>query len=180
MSNYTLYHSETSTLLNVVIRTGSFSEIMQYEFKENISEYKIQKVYESLTDAQKDNISRHKSGFKQFVRAILIAYPIVTTNSITYRSRSDEGKRYISRIAPHVNMIPTEALRNYIASGTLSAAKYKRLIDDSPTKVIVESEKLVYIHLGEFILVSSMEMAVREKGAAERYIYVMFATKTTN
>lgn len=178
MSNYTLKHTENSTLLNAVIKTGNFSEIMQYEFKEIISDYKIEKVFETLNDAQKENIGRNKLGFKQFVRAILIAYPTVTTPSETHRSRGDEGKRYISRVAPHVNMKPTVALRNYVSSGTLSAVKYKRMIDDSPTKIVVEEEKLVYIHLGEFVLVSGTEVAVRGKGASERYIYAMFATKT--
>lgn len=178
MTNYTLSHTEATTLLSAVIKKGSFSEIMQYEFKDVLTANKIEKIFDSLSDAQKENINRHKSGFKQFVRAILVAYPSLTTSSEKSISRSDEAKRYISRVAPHVDMTPTAALRNYVALGTLSAAKYKRMIGDSPNKVVVEKEKLVYIHLGEFVLVSSTDPVVHGKDVGERYIYAMFAIKT--
>lgn len=177
MSNYTLNHTSTTTQINTNIVSGGFSELIQYEFKEPLSEYKVQKVYDSLTDTQRDNVSRHKTGFKQFVRAILLAYPAVATDSAqVHKTRSDEAKRYISRVSPHVGLSPTEGLRGYITGGTLSKKKYNHLFASSPGLTTVTDENLVYVKLGEVIMVSGTAPVSREKGLPEMYIYAIIST----
>lgn len=174
MTNYTLAHTETTTRVDASISKGGFNEIIQFEFKQQISDYKIQKVYDSLTDHQKDAVGKHKTGFKQFIRAIALAYPSTAGIGITPVSRSDEAKRYISRLAPFVDMSPSDALNSYFTSGTIHKKKYQSMIANHPDKVVIEDEKLVYVKLNGFVLVAGTEPVVREKEAPALYIYAMF------
>lgn len=178
MTNYTTSHTESNTLVSTQITKGGFSETIQFEFKRPISAYQIRKVFDGLTKHQQDALARHKTGFKQFIRAIMLAYPVerAPNNEKQLNPRADEAKRYISRISSHVDMSSSDAVRNYLTSGTVSKKKYDNMIGNHPDKVVVEDEKLVYIRMNGFTIVSGTDSILRAKGAKPLYIYAVFST----
>ena len=175
MTNYTLNHVNGNTQLTCKIKINGFTESIQYEFKELLTETEVLKVYNLLTDTQKSNLTRNKRAFKQFIRSILIFYPNLNELKTGARtSRTDEAKRYVSRIAPHVNISSVVALTGYLTSGTIDEAKYNRLFGTSTNTVRVESEKLIYIESDDLITVSSISPTSFGKDDKPLYIYVIF------
>lgn len=179
MCTYTLKHTETSTFINAAINTRGFKESIQYEFKTPLSAYKIAKVYETLSVAQQESVGRHKQGFKQFVRAIILAYP-TSAPSIKYANaaRNDEAKRMVSRVAGILNYPTTKALYDTITVGSINQNKYDRIFSEGSNTVHDETEKLLYNHTGDIVMVASSQKVHRDPELGGLYIYAIFYLPT--
>ena len=175
MQTYTLQHTETTTLVNAVISKGGFKEIIQFEIKEVISAYKINKVFETLTLQQQESVTRHKQGFKQFIRAIKLAYP-TTADSIkeVRASRNDEAKRLICRLANILETSSSVMLKDIIGVGSMRAVRYERIFANNENTVTSDEEKLVYNISGNIGIVASSQKVTRDDAQGALYIYATF------
>lgn len=178
MKDYNVSHNLKTTIVSTTITSNGFKEEIQYEFKYQLSDLQIQQVYDSLTVKQQEAVSGNKTGFKQFVRAILIAYPKTTDPKTANRSRSDEARRYISRVSPYVNMSSSEALTNQISVGTMSPTKHEQLLKNHPKVVHIEDEKLLYVQHEGLVVVGGVNPVERGEDAPDLYLYGIFTSPT--
>lgn len=180
MTNYIVKQATDKTIVEAVIKTGSFSETIQYEFKNNISDNKIKEVYDALPKESQEEICKTKNGFKRFIRVIIIANPSVTDSKTAYKQNIGEAKRYASKIAKHLKIPNAVSLDGYITSGTFNESKYRKIFTDHPELVKLEDQQLVYVKHNGLVMVSSLLPSRTEGVESPRYIYVIFSIPTVN
>lgn len=176
MQNYTTKHTATGTVISANIKSGGFSEVISYEFAENISDFKIAKVYDGLTTEQQEGVARTKQMFKQFVRAIKMAYPTSLDDGESVNTlRADEAKRLICKAAKVLGYDTKAVQKNTIAAASIRQGQRDALFINATNTVVDVDEKLVYNESGDYVVVVSLEPVTRAQGLPPIYVYGMFA-----
>lgn len=179
MYNYITKQSNDSTIVEVNINKAGFNEIIQYEFKTPISDTQIAAVWNGLSKSQSEGISENKQMFKQFIRAIKLAYPTSMKMANQYdASRGDEIKRIVCRTAKLLGYPVKVTLDNIVVSGTLTTRQRTLMFDTGSEVTLDEEEKIMIIQAGVFVIVATVESLIREEGQKPLYLYGMFVRPT--
>lgn len=181
MKTYTVTHTAASTILSSVSINGGFKDITQFEFNALLTETEIDKVYVNLALHQKEAVGKNKQGFKQFVRAIMLAHPAVSkTNKTMTSSRADEGKRLACRTAKILGLPATDVLKNVLTVGTINQSRFDNLFVGNPNSKFNSDEQLVYNNSGDILITATKRPITRGKDGGDLYVYVIFTLPNSN
>ena len=183
MKTYTITHTATTTTIATEIKSSVYKENISYEFSDLLTNTEISKVFKSLTNEQQESVVRTKRGFKQFVRAIILAYPTASKDGgHATLARSDEAKRLALRLGKHLGLSSKVVLKNILTTGTLNETRMASVFTNNPNTKYYEKEGIVYNDTGDFLVCATERAVARSKDGSKLYVYILInnAGKETN